>query len=156
MVLTSPRIFGTPRRPGDRLVTVWLAATVLLTFAASADAQSANSRPARLSQDLAQLVATHGDFKPTDVILTASQEKVDRLAARHLPGVRRRAGLCRDHARGGAAFDLRAMHAALEIRGTHLSVLPQRRSVADHVVRDTGRTVSRLRMRRVQAVFEGV
>src|SRR5688572_25184728 len=83
MVLTSPRIFGTTPRPGNRLVTIWLAATVLLTCAASADAQSANSHRARLSQDLAQLVATHGDFKPTDVILTASQEKVDRLAARH-------------------------------------------------------------------------
>ena len=83
MVLTTPRTLGTPRRPGDRLVTVWLAATVLLTCAAGADAQSSNSRVARLSQDLAQLVATHGDFKPTTVIITASQEKVDRLAARH-------------------------------------------------------------------------
>ena len=56
MVLTTPRTLGTPRRPGDRLVTVWLAATVLMTCAASADAQSSNSRVARLSQDLAQLL----------------------------------------------------------------------------------------------------
>src|SRR5687768_9949690 len=83
MVLTSPRTFGTPPRPGDRLVTIWLAATVLLTCAAGAEAQSSNSWRARLSQDLAQLAATRGDFQPTDVILTASQERVDRLAARH-------------------------------------------------------------------------
>src|SRR5688572_15553963 len=83
MVLTSPRTFGTPPRPGSRLVTIWLAATVLLTCAAGAEAQSSNSWRARLSQDLARLAATNGDFQPTDVILTASQERVDRLAARH-------------------------------------------------------------------------
>ena len=85
MIVSSPRIFGTPRRPGDRLVSVWLAATVALTFAANADAQSANAsaRRARVSQDLAQLLQTNGDFTPTTVIVTASQAKVDRLAARH-------------------------------------------------------------------------
>ena len=85
MVLTSPRTFGTPPRPGSRLVTIWLAATVLLTCAAGADAQSSISgrARARLSQDLAQLAATNGDFQPTYVSLTASQERVDRLAARH-------------------------------------------------------------------------
>src|SRR5688500_7179240 len=83
MVLSSPRIFGTPRRPGDRLVSMWLAAAVVLTFAATADAQSASSRRARVSQDLAQLLDTRGDFQPTSVIITASQAKVDRLAARY-------------------------------------------------------------------------
>ena len=84
MVLSTPRTLGsTPRRPGDRLVSVWLAAGLLLTLAATANAQSANSRHARLSQDLAQLVKTNGDFQPTTVIITASQAKVDRLAAKH-------------------------------------------------------------------------
>ena len=84
MVLSTPRTLGsTPRRPGDRLVSVWLAASLLLTLAATANAQSANSRHARLSQDLAQLVKTNGDFKPTTVIITASQAKVDHLAAKY-------------------------------------------------------------------------
>ena len=56
MVLSTPRTLGsTTRRPGDRLVSVWLAASLLLTLAATASAQSANSRHARLSTDLAQL-----------------------------------------------------------------------------------------------------
>ena len=80
MVLSSPRTLGsTVRRPGDRLVAVWLAATVLLAFAATADAQS---RRAGVSKDLAQLLQS-GDFQPTSVILTASQAKIDALAARH-------------------------------------------------------------------------
>ena len=54
-----------------------------MTFAANADAQSANSRRARVSQDLAQLLDTRSDFQPTSVIITASQAKVDRLAARY-------------------------------------------------------------------------
>src|SRR6185503_18868618 len=84
MVLSTPRTLGsTPRRPGDRLVSVWLAAGLMLTLAATANAQSANSRHARLSQDLAQLVKTNGDFQPTTVIITASQAKVDRLAAKY-------------------------------------------------------------------------
>ena len=84
MVLSTPRTLGsTTRRPGDRLVSVWLAAGLMLTVATAANAQSANSRHARLSQDLAQLVKTNGDFKPTTVIITASQAKVDQLAAKH-------------------------------------------------------------------------
>ena len=85
MVLSTPRTLGsTTRRPGDRLVSVWLAAGLMLTVAVTANAQSANSRHARLSQDLAQLVKTNGDFKPTTVIITTSQPKV--MTVRNLIG----------------------------------------------------------------------
>ena len=42
-----------------------------------------SARGARVSQDLGQLLQTSGDFKPATVIVTASQAKVDALAARH-------------------------------------------------------------------------
>ena len=78
MIVSSPRIFGTPRRPGDRLVSVVAGRCLALTLAADADAQSARRpRGARVSQDLAQLLQP-GDFEPTTVIITASQAKVDR------------------------------------------------------------------------------
>ncbi len=71
MIVSSPRIFGTPRRPGDRLVSVWLAATVALTFAANADAQSANAvraartrlaGPGAAAPDQRRLQADDGDL----------------------------------------------------------------------------------------------
>ena len=86
MVLSSPRTLGsTPRRPGDRLVSVWLAAAVMLTFAAAtAERAVGQRRAARASRRTwRSCVQTNGDFKPTTVIITATQAKVDRLAARH-------------------------------------------------------------------------
>ena len=62
----------------------------------------------------------------------------------------------RHHAGGRASPDLRALHPALEVRAADLPVLPQQRPRAHHVIRDAGRAVSRLRVRRVQAVSEGV
>src|SRR5476651_1668535 len=44
----------------------------------------------------------------------------------------------------------------MELRAAHLPVLRQRRPRADHVVRHARRAVPRLRVRRLQAVSEGV
>ena len=85
MVLSSPRTLGTStRRPADRLVPIWLAATIALIVATNAAAQSQTgaARRARVSQDLAQLLQT-GDTQPTTVIITAPQGKIDALAAKH-------------------------------------------------------------------------
>ena len=52
MVLSSPRTLGTStRRPADRLVPIWLAATIALIVATNAAAQSQTgaARRARVS-----------------------------------------------------------------------------------------------------------
>ena len=49
-----------------------------------------------------------------------------------------------------------AMRAALEVRAADLPVLPQQRPVAHHVVRHAGRPVSRLCLRRLPALSEGL
>ena len=86
MVLSSPRTLGAPiRRPGGRLVAVWLAATVLFVATGDAEAQWR----ARMSKDL-ERVMQGVDSEATSVIITAPQSKVDALAARHGLTVQRR------------------------------------------------------------------
>ena len=60
------------------------------------------------------------------------------------------------HAGGGAPSDLRPLHAALELRVPDLPVLPQRGSNPHHLVCDTGRAISRVRMRCLPALLESV
>ena len=78
------------------------------------------------------------------------------LDAPALRAVRRRARFRGDHAGGRAPPDLRPLRAALEVRAADLPVLPQQRPLADHVVCDDRRPVSRLRVRRLPPVPEGV
>jgi len=85
MVLSTPRTLGsTSKTTSSRLVAMWLAASVVLSFAGTADAQSAtgSARRSRVSQDLAQLIQ-QGDFKPTSVIVTAPQGRIDALVAKY-------------------------------------------------------------------------
>jgi serine protease AprX len=60
-----------------------LAASLLVTLAATANAQSAPPAVTRgCRRTCRSSVKTNGDFQPTTVIITASQAKVDRLAAK--------------------------------------------------------------------------
>src|SRR5205814_10396361 len=61
-----------------------------------------------------------------------------------------------DHAERRASSDLRALRRAVDVRAAHVSVLPERRPDADHVVCDARRPLPRVRVRRLQALSEGV
>ncbi len=65
-----------------------LAVASCMAIVAANDA-AAQGRRARLSEDLEQKIQA-GDARPTSVILTGSQAKVDELAARHGLRVARR------------------------------------------------------------------
>jgi hypothetical protein len=78
------------------------------------------------------------------------------LEPRALPDLRLGAGLRGDHAERRPPAVLRALRRAVELRAAHLPVLRQRRPRADHVVRDARRPLSRLRVRRLPALSEGV
>ena len=73
-----------PSPPASRL----LALASCMAIVAANDA-AAQGRRARLSEDLEQKIQA-GDARPTSVILTGSQAKVDELAARHGLRVARR------------------------------------------------------------------
>ena len=63
------------------------------------------------------------------------EDRSRRLDARHLPALRRRTGLRRDHAGGRSHPDLRALLGTLALSPADLPVLSERGSRTDHVVR---------------------
>src|SRR6476620_6572845 len=78
------------------------------------------------------------------------------LASRALPGLRLGARLCRRRPIGRAKADLWTLRGAVELRSAHLPVLHERRQNAGYFVRDTGRPIPRVWLRRLQAVPEGI
>ena len=86
----------------------------------------------------------------------SAASRTGELDARALRAVRRRARSRRHYAVSRTSPDLRTMLAAMEVRVADVSLLPQQRPVDDHVVCDDRRQVSRLRVRRLSAVSEGV